>query len=164
MCHWTDYDFHPLCPKHIILHESVLNRVHFLCPKQRNKIEGFILFRIRLSNLRQPELYPDIGQVLTCLPHPRVPWVPVVFLACGNWVHWRCFRISHRLVHLQAKGWSYELPGYQSTDLYSPHPNGFILSLLTGRTWCFTYVVLEWVSSCCPGKIPILKFEVCWDR
>ena len=197
MRHWTDYDFHPLCPKHIILHESVLNSVHFLCPKQRNKIEGFILFRIRLSNLRQPELYPDIGQVLTCLPHPRVPWVPVacsrrsdsgercevkgarknplserleqarvpvVFLACGNWVHWRCFRISHRLVHLQGKGWSYELPGYQSTDLYSPHPNGFILSLLTGRTWCFTYVVLEWVSSCCPGKIPILKFEVCWDR
>ena len=71
--------------------------------------------------------------------------------------------LSHLLVGVSsAKGWSYELPGYQCTDFYSPHPN-ILLSLLTGLTWCFTYVVLEWVSSCCPGKIPILKFEVCWD-
>ena len=56
--------------KHIILQESVLNSVHFLCPKQCNKIEGFVLFRIRLSKLWQPKLYPNIGQVPTCLLHP----------------------------------------------------------------------------------------------
>ena len=31
-----------------------------------------------------------------CLPPPppQVPWVPVVFLGCGNyWVQWRCFEL-----------------------------------------------------------------------
>ena len=134
--------------------------MHFLCPKQCNKIEGFVLFRIRVSNLRQPNLYPNIGWV----PHhpcryPGYHWffLGVPIIECSG------DALSLSLVGVSsAKGWSYKLPGYQSTDFYSPHPK-ILLSLLTGLTWCFTYVVLEWVSSCCPGKIPILKFEVCWD-
>ena len=161
------YNFAQVCPKQGIQFRASLGKsgVHILCPKQGYKIEGFVLFRIRVSNLRQPNLYPNIGLVPPRLPlphHPcRYPGYQWFFLCVA--MEYSGDVLSQSLVGVSsAKGWSYELPGYQSTDFYSPHPN-ILLSLLTGLTWCFTYVVLEWVSSCCPGKIPILKFEVCWD-
>ena len=50
---------------YIILPKSVLNGVHVLCPKQGNKIEAFVLNRVRVN------LYPNIGQVP--LSHPPSP-------------------------------------------------------------------------------------------
>ena len=55
--------FAQVCPKQGIQFRASLGKsgVHILCPKQGYKIEGFVLFRIRVSNLRQPNLYPNIG-------------------------------------------------------------------------------------------------------
>ena len=57
------YNFAQVCPKQGIQFRASLGKsgVHILCPKQGYKIEGFVLFRIRVSNLRQPNLYPNIG-------------------------------------------------------------------------------------------------------
>ena len=50
---------------YIILPKSVLNGVHVLFPKQGNKIEAFVLNRVRVN------LYPNIGRVPLPPPPPR---------------------------------------------------------------------------------------------
>ena len=87
MCLCTEYGFRPLCTKQddcIILPESVLNRVYNfaqVCPKQGNKIEGFVLSRVCsfISNFFPKQgqgfkpgmahLYPNVGRVPP--PPPR---------------------------------------------------------------------------------------------
>ena len=85
MCRCTEYGFRPLCTKQddcIILPESVLNRVYNfaqVCPKQGNKIEGFVLNRVcslvifflnrvRVSN---PEWLTSIQMLVEYPPPPR---------------------------------------------------------------------------------------------
>ena len=104
---------------------QVLNSVHILCPKQGHKIEGSVLFRIRVSNLRQPDLNPNIGWV----PPPLQPPPPTTpagtlgisgFSCVWQWSAVEMFWVSRWLVYLQPKA---EAMSSQGTNLLtSIHP------------------------------------------